>query len=249
MTFDLIVLAVLGLFALWGALSGAAKQLGQAIAVAVAYLAARPVGSLLGPTAATQLKVSLQAGLIISTLFSFFIVFLFVRWGASALVLRLLAGKELGHRSVDRLLGAALGAAKIGGIVYLVLCAIAFVENNVSIAGYRLNLAPKDSVAVQLTRRFNVFELTHLGGAKDLLAIARQATDPAKAAALKKSPAYVALKKDPRIAQALESEALRRAVQHADARALLEDPSIVKLLQDPEAMKRLSEASAALDGR
>ena len=247
MTLDLVLLAAVALFALWGAFTGAARQIAQAVAVFVAWLGSKFLSMALGPFAASQLKVSLLAGTIITALFSFFIVFLFVRWALQSLILRMIAGKEMKDRAVDRSLGAILGGGKVAAMAWVVLCALSFLENNVSIAGTRIDIAPKDSVAVQLSRRFNLFELAQFGGAGELVDVARAAADPKKSSQVRSNPTFEALKKDPRFAAALGSPAMKRAIQSGDTRSLLEDSSVLKLLQDPAAVKRLAELSDQIE--
>jgi membrane protein required for colicin V production len=149
---------------------------------------------------------------------------------------------------VDRALGFALGALKAGLVVYVVLSALTFAEEHVKVAGRHLGLSPRDSRAVGLARRFNLFELTQFAPVHDLARVLGSARDPRRAAQLADDPALRALRKDPRFQRVLKDERLQAAVARGDLETLLRDDRVLQLIQDPLVAARL-EAAARADGR
>jgi membrane protein required for colicin V production len=244
---DLFLLALVAVFAILGAFSGAARQLARLIAAIGAAIAARFGAPYLAPYAAKQLQSSPTVGLVLSSLLLFFVGFLVIRQVAQGVLLRILAGKDAKERGLDRALGFVLGGARVGAIAWFVLCALAFLEDNVSIAGQRLQVAPKGSALFQLARNHNLFAMTQVPGLSDLVEVAKVASDPQRAEALKKSPAFAALQKNPRFKEALASDAVRRALETGDHRALMTDTDVLKLLADPQARRSLEEALEAAE--
>lgn len=245
MNIDLFLLGLVVLFAILGAISGAAKQISRLIAAVAAGIIARLLGPLAAPPVAKALQTSGTAGTVIASLVLFFLGFLLIRWVANDLLLRVLAGKDMTDRGLDRSLGFVLGGLRIGAIAWFVLCALAFLEDNVSIAGKRLALAPKGSVLFQLARHHNLFALAEVPGLHNLVDVARAASDPKQAEALKKSPAFTNLKKDPHFRSAIDTEAFRAALETGDYRAMMQNADVLKLLSDPAALQQLEAAADA----
>lgn len=240
MNVDLALGVAIALFAIWGAFSGAARQLAQAGAAVAAWLVASPLGELGGGLASKQLKVSLFAGTMIATLIAFVLVFLSVRLAAHAILRRVFAGKENTRPGLDRALGFLLGGAKAFVIGFISLCALSFVEQNVSVFGAKLDLSPKSSVAMQLAKEHNVFELAHRSDLEQLSALLKRSKDPAQAKKLAEDPDFQALKKNPRFAALLSQQSgWERALGTGDTRALLKDDGWMQLIQDSDAMKKV----------
>lgn len=239
MTLDLVVAGLLLLGALLGAIKGAARQLAQLLAAVLAWLAAGPVGHFFGDVVAGRLGTSLTVGVVIATFTAFLLIFIVVQLVATGVLRRLLSGREPGNRGLDRLLGLVLGAAKFGLIAYVALCAATFVESNVVLAGRRLVLTPRDSLLAGLCRQYNLLEVQQFSGVKDLVAVARLASEPGSAAKLKANPDYVALSRNPRFKKALDAAGMRKAIESGDYRALLESNPVVELIQDPAARHHL----------
>lgn len=244
MTIDLVILGAIALFAVLGAVSGAARQIAYLCSIAAAYFAAPPVGRLLGP-AACKLLGTQQAivGQVAAMLAAFLVVLIGVRWLLGAALRRLFAGSDPEDRSTDRALGFFLGALKSSILVYVVLSALAFVEQNVIVAGKRLGVSPRDSLAFALARRFNLFELTQFSGVKELAQLAKASSDPAKVRKLNESPSFKLLQKDRRFQSLLEDEQVLKAVEAGDYRKLLENEAVLKLIQDPVTAQRLADAA------
>ena len=113
MTLDLLVLGAIALFAIWGAFSGFARQVAQALALVGAGFAAAPSGQFFAEPMAKGLQTSLSVGVVIATITSFFVIYLFIRLLVTLIVRRILAGKDPENRSADRMLG--FGGSKIVG--------------------------------------------------------------------------------------------------------------------------------------
>ncbi len=245
MTVDLIVFGAVLLFAVLGGFAGAAKQVAQVVSMAVAWVAARPVGSLLGPHLAKKLGSPELFGTVAATLLVFFAVMIGLRLVLTALLRLLLRGKDPKDRGLDRGLGFLLGGLKVAFLCYLLLSGLAFVEEHVKIAGQKLGISPASSMTFAFARRYNFFELTEFGAVKDVAALAQATSDPDKMAKLKTDPAYAALRKDPRFQKALEDPEVKKAAEAGDYRALLRSNSILSLIQDEAAVAKLQAALGA----
>jgi membrane protein required for colicin V production len=237
---DLALLALVLAFALWGAFQGAARQIAQSIAAVGAWFAARPAGDFLGPIAAEKLDVSLLIGNVLSTFVSFLVVFVVVRLILTLILRRVLSGKEPGNRGLDRTLGFFIGGAKVAALAWVMICALSFVEDNVTLQGKKFGFVPKDSLAFTLARKYNLFEMSQFSGVSDAVRVAGLRTDPKTGAKLKANTDFQALLKDPRFAAMLDSAAMKKALGSGDTRALLQNDQVLELLQDPLAMKRMS---------
>ncbi len=240
---DLALLGLVLAFALWGAFQGAARQVAQLIAGVGAWFAARPIGDFLGPMAASKMQVSLVVGTVLSTFVAFILVFLIVRGVLTVILRRILSGKEPGNRSADRFLGFVIGGAKVAALAWVIVCALSFVEENVTIQGRKFGFVPKDSLTFQLARKYNLFEMSQFSGVADVVRVAGLQADPKKNAQLKGSPDFQALIKDPRFAALLDTPAMKKALSGGDTRSLLQNNEVLKLLQDPLQMKRIERIS------
>lgn len=247
MTLDLIALGALALFALWGAFSGFARQVAQAVAVVGAVLAAAPAGRFFAEPMARAIQSSLTVGVVVATIVAFIAVYLFVRLILTLMLRRLLAGKDPQNRSADRALGFCLGGAKTAVALWIGLSAATFVENNLVLAGRKYTFTPKDSRLVALARRFNFIETVQFSGAKDLVLAARLADDPKAAQKLKDDPDYAALMKDPRFRQVLQTDVWRKALESGDVRGLMQNNQLVELIHDPKMNRHLERLAAHSD--
>ena len=233
------------MFAVVGAVAGFARQVAQAAALVLGFFCARPLGTVLGPRLAAALQAPLLFGTVAATLLVFILVMVVCRHALTALLRRMLDGKNPEHRGKDRFLGALLAAVKVLAIAYVMLCGLTFVEDHVTVAGQRLGLSPRDSVSFALARRYNLFEYTQFRPARDLVDVVRASLDPERAARLKQDPAFQALRKDPRFQKALSDPAMKEALANGDLRTLLRSNAVLQLVQDPLAASRLRAAANA----
>lgn len=240
MNVDLALGVAIAAFAIWGAFSGAARQLAQAAAAVAAWLVASPLGELGGGLASKQLKVGLFAGTMIATLCAFLIIFLTVRLVVTAVLKRVLEGKDNQRKGLDRALGFLMGGAKALVIGFVALCALSFVEQNVSVFGTKLDLSPKSSIAMQLAKEHNLFELAHKSELDELTKVLKMSKDPSQAKKLEGTTEFQALRKNPRFAAILSQQQVwERMLAGGDTRGLLKDDAMMQLLQDDDAMKKI----------
>ncbi len=240
MNVDLALGVAIGVFAIWGAFSGAARQLAQAAAAVAAWLIASPLGELGGALASKQLKVGLFAGTMIATLCAFVLIFLSVRLAVTAVLKRVLEGKDNQRKGLDRALGFLLGGTKALLIGFVALCALSFVEQNVSVFGQKLDLSPKSSIAMQLAKEHNLFELAHKSELDGLARVLKMSKDPSQAKKLEQSSEFQQLKKNPRFAAIANQQQLwERLLAGGDAKGVLSNDALMQLLQDGDAMKKI----------
>jgi len=242
---DVIILCVVVFFSLLGAYTGAAKQIANMVGMVTAYFVCRRLGPVVGPKLAAAAGTADLIGVLLGTVLLFIVVLTLVRFILGTLLNRLMRGKDPANRGPDRMIGLALGGAKVAIICYLLLSALTFVEKHVVVAGQKLGISPEDSKAFALARRYNLFEATQFAPVKDFVQVAQASTDPERAAKLQNDPAYKALRQDPRFQQALKDEKLRRALEQGDTQALLRSNLILQLIQDPDFAARLGAASRA----
>src|SRR5690242_5278264 len=105
MSTDVIILVLVLFFAVMGMFSGAARQIAQLIALAVAWVASGPLGAYLGPPMARALEGPLMMGVVFSTVLIFFTVLLLVRLGLTYGLQRLMGVDESERQWTDRMLG------------------------------------------------------------------------------------------------------------------------------------------------
>lgn len=245
MVIDVIILCVVVFFALLGAYTGAAKQIANLVGMVAAYFVCKRLGPVVGPKLAAAAGTADLIGVLLGTVLLFIVVLTLVRFILGTLLNRLMRGKDPSNRGPDRMIGLALGGAKVAIICYLILSALTFVEKHVVVAGTRLGLSPEDSKAFAIARRYNLFEATQFAPIKDFVRVAQASTNPDRAAKLQNDPAYKALRQDPRFQQALKDDKLRRALEQGDTQALLRSNLILQLIQDPDFAARLGAASRA----
>jgi membrane protein required for colicin V production len=244
---DFLILGILLFAGILGAIAGAARQVANFAALFVAYGCARPLGTVLGPRIAPSIHQSKGVAIVAATLFCFLVVMIAVRYVVTRVLRKLLStGKEDDERGVDRALGFVLGAAKAGLIAWAVVSGLVFVQQHVSIAGRKLGLVPKSSIAFGVCHRFNLFELTQFGSVNDLVEVAQTLQQPGGAERLRKNRAYRALLKDPRFQQVFADKSLRHALASGDSLTLIHSNAVLNLILDPTARQNLA---ASLEGK
>lgn len=248
MEIDLFLLLLIVVAGLWGMLTGAARQIAHLVALVVAYAVAGPLGGMLGPSMSRWLGgAPLAAGTVAATVVVFLVVMIALRAGLTLVLRRVMAGKDPEDRSVDRNLGLFISAFKVAALAYVMICALVFAERNVSAFGKKLGVSPQDSVAFEIARRYNLFELTQFSGLRDLVAVASAASDPERAKKLSQDPAFASLRKDPRWQKAMSDREVQEALEKGDHQALLRSNAILQLLQDATLASQLETAAAATE--
>ena len=255
MVIDLVILGVALLFGLLGAASGAARQVANVAALAAGFFTARPLGAALADRLDAVLERAPRLAVVVgATLFVFLAVALVVRMAVLGLLRRVLhGGEDREDRGLDHALGFILGAGKVLIVVYVLLCALTFLDDNVTVAGRQLGVASRESQAFALARRFNLFERAQVGAVKDLRsltdAMRGAARDPRRAERLEKDPAFRALQDDPKVRRVLEDPAVVEAARRGDVAALLAHEGVQRLLADPTIAARLSAAAKAAEAQ
>lgn len=254
MVIDLVILGVALLFGLLGAASGAARQVANVAALAAGFFTARPLGAALADRLDAVSRAPRLAVVVGATLFVFLAVALVVRMAVLGLLRRVLhGGEDREDRGLDHALGFILGAGKVLIVVYVLLCALTFLDDNVTVAGRQLGVASRESQAFALARRYNLFERAQVGAVKDLRsltdAMRGAARDPRRAERLEKDPAFRALQDDPKVRRVLEDPAVVEAARRGDVAALLAHEGVQRLLADPTLAARLSAAAKAAEAQ
>lgn len=246
MSIDLFLLILIGIFAVVGAFTGAARQIAQLVGLAAAFACSRPIGTFFGPRIAASLSVPMVAGVVIGTIATFIVVLVAVRFVLTQILKRLFAGRDDEDRTADQALGFILGAMKVAAISYVLLSALTFAERNISIAGRRLGISPRESYAFGIARKYNLFEMTQFAPVKDLVHVADAASDPARREKLREDPAFKSLQQDPRFRKILNDQEMRKAIERGDYQALLRSNVVLQLIQDREVASRLGAAADAV---
>lgn len=239
MTLDLVALFAVGLFAVWGALTGFARQVAQAVGAVAAMVAAAPAGRFFAALLASALGTSLTVGLVAATILSFLAIYALVKLVLWLLLKWLLTGKDPKNRSADRMLGFGLSGLKAAAAIWVGLSAATFLENNLVLAGRKYTWIPHDSKLADLSRRHNLIEILQFSGANNLVAAAKRASEPKSASRLGNDPDYGALMKDPRFRQLVQSAGWKKALESGDVRALMQNDQLVELIHDPKMARHL----------
>jgi membrane protein required for colicin V production len=246
MTLDLLILVLAVLVGLAGARRGAASQLAGWGALLLAVLAAKSGASLFAPTFAAWLHAAPGTASVAAGLAIFVVVLVVARLALNAVLRGVLTLGNPERRGFDRLLGFALGAAKVLAIAWVALSALAFVEERFSVSGKVFGVSPEKSLAFGVARRWNFFGLADFGPAQSLMKLEQALRRPGGAARLANDPAVAALLKDPRFRAVAEDPTVKKAVEEHDVATLLKADSVVKLLSDSEARAKLLSALSAL---
>jgi len=247
MTLDLIVLALVVLGALFGARAGASRQLASWGSLIAAGLLARPGAAIFGPTFARAFHTTASLGAVAAGFATFIGVAVAVRW-LGAMVLRgVLAGQDPADRGTDRAVGFLLGAGKVLAVAWVALSALAFVEDNVQVAGKGLGLSPKDSLAFGAARKWNLFAAPAFSEAADLVKAQEVFRSPQLFAQVAGDPAVAALQKNHHFRAVVSDPEVKQALERGDTVGLLKIDSVHQLLKDPEALGQLAALRKALE--
>lgn len=223
MTADLAVLAVLLLFAVAGAFSGALRQVLQLLGVVAGWLAAVHLAPRLAPVAFGARPLPWQRS---ATALGTFVAAVVLTALVGRLVRRAVHGRDGHPGAVDRALGALLGGAKAGLAAWVVLSALALAGGAVGFGPWSFD--PRASRAGAFAARHNLLVAADPAVARKVERLLRLTQDPAARREL--------LEKDPGLRQLLESPRLgplldRLSAGGDDAGALLEDPAVAPLLE------------------
>ncbi len=160
MAIDLWMLALLVLFTLAGHSSGAVRQISHWIGLAAAFLFAKPAATLLSPTVAARMNWPPTFAAKILHVVLLLVILLTVGMAARAVLNALEPGEERGP--LDQSLGAVVGAAKGGLIVFALLCLGVSLEKTLARMHFDLEAKTRGSVAMAFARKHNLFAHANL---------------------------------------------------------------------------------------
>ena len=252
-TLDLALAGLVVVGTLWGVWHGALRQIGDA----VAWIASFVVPSELGGTVAHRLQGPLAA--------PFLIVYLFTVVGlgiiaqiVTRLVFAALRTAWLKRRpipatvneavgvewriTVDRGLGAVLGATKMVAFLWFILSLLALAEAPLAARG--MTFALTDAGFYRLAARYNAIGWFFGTDIRRLDAMLRNLRSPEKVARRRRD-AMDALSRDPRVKAMTQDDSLRRAISAGDPKVLGHSSDVLSLLTDPEAMKNVAIVAEA----
>ncbi len=247
MTVDLLVLVLVVVGAVFGARSGASRQLASWGALVVAALAARPGGALLGAAFGRFFQTSESLGAVAASFATFIVVAVVIRFVGVRLLRDVFFGSSPTERGADRALGAVLGGGKVAAVAWVALSALAFVEANVQVAGKGLGISPKDSNAFGIARRWNLFSAPFFSKAADLAAAQKVFRSAELFQQMASNPSVTDLQKNPRFRAVVTDPEVKEALDRNDTVALLRIRSVNRLLQDPEALIQLARLRQAVE--
>jgi len=247
MIVDLGVLLLVVLGGVFGARAGASRQLATWAALLVAALAAHPGGILLGAAFARFFNTSPSLGAVAAAFATFIVAAVVLRIVAIQIFERVFWGHDPAERGTDRALGALLGAGKVAAVAWVALSALAFVEENVQLAGKGLGVSPKDSTAAAIARKWNLFSAPFFSRAADLAAAQKVFRSPELFHRVSGNPAVSELQKSASFRAVVTDPEVKEALDRGDMVTLLRSRSINKLLQDPEALVQLAKLRQVVD--
>ncbi|MFN0063155.1 MAG: CvpA family protein [Myxococcaceae bacterium] len=243
MNLDLIILALALVFAVFGAFSGAARQLAAWVAIVAAYIGGPFLGKLGAPAMAKALSVPNNLAVIAASLVAFILVYVITRQVVTSLVSRVLGDQQGEKSGVNRFLGFVLGGLKVIAIAWAMLSALTFVERRFQDVTKSWGFLPRESKAWTLAKRYNVFDLGQFQQVTAFMTLAEKLRHPETAAKLAQDPAFRAVSNDPRFQAALRTSEVQRAVEAGDTSALFRSEALMQLLKDPEFLRRLTAAT------
>jgi membrane protein required for colicin V production len=238
MSFDLAALAMVFIFAILGAFTGFARQVGQVVSAVCALAAAAPAGRFFGSPVAEAMATTLTAGVVIATVGTFIILLIVVQILVAAVIRRMMPEGPSGL-GLDRFLGAMLSGTKAAAFIFIGVCAMLFLEGHLLWNGKKLGWTPPKSVVMGWAKNHNLFEQIQFSGIQKFMEVARRLTNPKLLNEVKNDPDYTALIQDPRFKQALQAEGLREALEGGDMKALFKNNQLIELIHDGKAMHRL----------
>lgn len=150
----------------------------------------------------------------------------------------------------DRILGAGMGLAKWGLVLWVILSGVALISKRLHDAGYKLWIEP--SKAYAMCAEHNAFSVMWSDDIDKLsTAFKRLSSPPPKVEDARKKGialgpperAYETLSQDERVKAVLGSPKLRMAIADRDFQAIAASTQILDLLTDPRAMEDMARVA------
>ena len=237
---DLVVLVLLLIALVWGALQGAARQLAQLVAWVVALAAA---WYLSGPAARVLVRLfeaPYGVAFAVSGLVLAFVANLLVRVAFWWPLRQLDKDDHTGSPAlsvVNRVLGAAIGGAKMSVLIWSLLSLAALAREPLARVGYAL--PPSDSGALHFSHEHNLWTMLFQ---RRLNAIGELATSLMQHAGPEQDEALSEVMADPRVRALTNDPELRDALERGDFTRVLQDERVLSLASDDALVERLREA-------
>lgn len=156
MKFDLAVLALMAAFGLWGAVSGARRQLLGLAALSLAFLAAVPLGEPYAVELVKRYSLRSYLGPVVATLAAFVCAYVSLQV-VLGLWLLVKGDREGAYGARERLAGLSLGAVQGFLLAFIALSSVTPAEYELTLLGRSIHSSPEGSLAVQLARENNAF--------------------------------------------------------------------------------------------
>lgn len=237
MNVDLLVLAVLVLFAVLGASSGVLRQMVMLTSTVLGYLAARYLAPPVA-TGFTRGPAQPLARALAGVLFFFAVMFLAGFLGRT-LIARMGGGRAV-RSPADRGLGALLGAAKAALGLWVVISAFVLLGRPVGPSFFRLE--PQGGDFTGLAADYNALDTWVGPTGTTLRRVLVALRDPAAGPGLAQDEDLRALLEDPRLQQVIQQSA-----SVSGGINLTASPEMLRLLADPVFLQRLEKAQKKLD--
>ncbi len=239
MGLDVLCVALMATFLVFGLLSGFLSQVIRLVALVGAFLLAYTASAYTKPL----LTKWVQADHLALDLLS-----LFLGWVACYIAIlligtvfaRILRQSSTSIRFLDRILGGALGSAKGFLIGYLIACALVLLREPLDKIVPAKHLDPKDSRLAAFAERHNVFSRFGIPYLEDLKALASAFRDRTKHRALLEDPAVKDLERNEAFRRLMSDPAFRKAVEEKQWGAILNNPSLRAAINDPQVRTLLS---------
>jgi uncharacterized membrane protein required for colicin V production len=231
MKFDLLLVGVVALFGFFGFHSGAINQLRHWVGLILAALADRPLAARLTPYAAPQIGLSPKIVNIILSALLFGVLYMIGAAAARKALLKLFPGRLDGRG--DRAIGLGLGAAKGAALLFVLLSFLIFFEKPLTRAFGAPPAPVRDSRAVALVRRHDLFDAVHVPALAKIEKLIEAAKGPGGPQGLANEPELRRLLDDPQLKAVLQDGELSQALKSGDLSALKNDPRLRALLNDP----------------
>ena len=238
MYIDIFCLALVGLLFVLGLISGFLSQIIKIIALVAAYLLASPLSPYAKALLAKWVEVDNLFGDVLSLVLAWIVCYLALVI-TGRILLRLIRGSSTSLKFLDRILGGVLGGVKGALIVYLLVCAVLFLEKHLDKVVPAEYLDLKDSRVAAFAKDYNLLSVTGLPDVDKLRELATGLDSEKQRLILLKDPeikkirenaAFRKLQEDPEFKQAVAEKNFSEILQNKNFRQAINDPEIRRFL-------------------
>ena len=224
--FDWVLLALIGIFAVWGVYTGFSKQVTRWAAVIAAFVAAYAAGDGAGQLLTEQFQLSITVGVVLATVLIFLVTWLLVRLLLTIALRRLVMGKSNRRKWLDKSLGFVLGGTKAALVAWLGISAAVLLNF--------ISLPTQDSILLQWAMQKNALKYLQFSDVDDLMEVTKLYSNPRIVQKLKNDVDFTSLLDDFRFRKILKHESLQRALKEGDSFQWLKNNNVMELLRDPQ---------------